>query len=73
MTTSTNGTAVAAFNALPAEEATRQLLTCLAVPRLAAAAGVHAPIAEAVVQVLYENVPAREAVDGLMTRALRSE
>jgi glycerol-3-phosphate dehydrogenase (NAD(P)+) len=47
--------------------------TCLAVPRLAAAAGVHAPIAEAVVQVLYENVPAREAVDGLMTRALRSE
>jgi len=47
--------------------------TCLAVPRMAAAAGVQAPIAEAVVQVLYENVPAREAVDGLMTRALRSE
>ena len=31
--------------------------TCLAVPRLAAAAGVEAPIAEAVVQVLYEDVP----------------
>jgi glycerol-3-phosphate dehydrogenase (NAD(P)+) len=47
--------------------------TCLAVPRLAAAAAVEAPIAEAVVQVLYENVPAREAVERLMTRALRSE
>ena len=47
--------------------------TCLAVPRLAAAGGVDAPIAEAVVQVLYEGVPAREAVERLMTRALRSE
>ena len=47
--------------------------TCLAVPRLAAAGGVEAPIAEAVVQVLYENVPPREAVERLMTRALRSE
>ena len=47
--------------------------TCLAVPRLAAAAGVEAPIAEAVVQVLYEGVPAREAVERLMTRALRPE
>jgi glycerol-3-phosphate dehydrogenase (NAD(P)+) len=47
--------------------------TCLAVPRLAAAAGVESPIADAVVQVLYEGVGAREAVDGLMTRALRSE
>jgi glycerol-3-phosphate dehydrogenase (NAD(P)+) len=47
--------------------------TCLAVPRLAAASGAEAPIAEAVVQVLYENVPARDAVDRLMTRALRSE
>jgi 2-oxo-4-hydroxy-4-carboxy-5-ureidoimidazoline decarboxylase len=35
MTTSTNGSAVAAFNALQATEATRQLLTCLAVPRWA--------------------------------------
>ena len=33
--------------------------TCLAVPRMAAAAGVEAPIADAVVQVLYENVPPR--------------
>ena len=47
--------------------------TCLAVPRMAAEAGVEAPIAEAVVQVLYENVPPREAVEGLMTRALRPE
>ena len=47
--------------------------TCLAVPRLAAAAGVDAPIAEAVVQVLYEGVPARDAVERLMTRALRPE
>jgi glycerol-3-phosphate dehydrogenase (NAD(P)+) len=47
--------------------------TCLAVPRLAAAGGVEAPIAEAVVQVLYENVPPREAVERLMTRALRPE
>jgi hypothetical protein len=40
---------------------------------MAAAAGVEAPIAEAVVQVLYENVPPREAVERLMTRALRTE
>jgi len=47
--------------------------TCLAVPRLAAVGGADAPIAEAVVQVLYEGVPARDAVDRLMTRALRPE
>ncbi len=47
--------------------------TCLAVPRLAAEVGVEAPIAEAVLQVLYEGVPAREAVERLMTRALRAE
>ncbi len=47
--------------------------TCLAVPTLAARAGVEAPIAEAVVQVLYEDVPPREAIGRLMTRALRSE
>ncbi len=47
--------------------------TCLAVPRLAAQAGVEVPIADAVVQVLYEGVPARDAVEGLMTRALRAE
>lgn len=47
--------------------------TCLAVPRLAGRAGASAPIAEAVVRVLYENVPAREAVEMLMTRALREE
>lgn len=47
--------------------------TSLAVPRLAAAAGVEAPIAEAVVSVLYGGVPPRAAVEGLMTRALRAE
>jgi glycerol-3-phosphate dehydrogenase (NAD(P)+) len=47
--------------------------TCLAVPTLAAEVGVEAPIAEAVVEVLYEGVPPREAVDRLMTRALRAE
>jgi glycerol-3-phosphate dehydrogenase (NAD(P)+) len=47
--------------------------TCLAVPRMAAEAGVEVPIADAVVQVLYEGVPAGEAVEGLMTRALRRE
>jgi glycerol-3-phosphate dehydrogenase (NAD(P)+) len=47
--------------------------TCLAVPRMAAAAGVEAPIAEAVVGVLYEGVPPREAVERLMTRTLRAE
>ena len=47
--------------------------TCLAVPGLARAAGVEAPIAEAVVQVLYEGVPPKTAVERLMTRALRPE
>jgi glycerol-3-phosphate dehydrogenase (NAD(P)+) len=47
--------------------------TCLAVPRLAATAGVEAPIASAVIEVLYQGVPARDAVEGLMTRALREE
>lgn len=47
--------------------------TCLAVPRLAGEARIEAPISEAVLQVLYEGVPAREAVERLMTRALRPE
>lgn len=47
--------------------------TCLAVPTMAAQAGLEAPIAEAVVRVLYEGAPAREAVENLMTRALRPE
>jgi glycerol-3-phosphate dehydrogenase (NAD(P)+) len=47
--------------------------TCRAVPRLASAAGVEAPIADAVVQVLYGGVAPRAAVESLMTRALRSE
>ena len=47
--------------------------TCLAVPALAARSGVEAPIAEAVVKVLYEGVPAAEAIGGLMTRTLKAE
>ncbi|MEP7131933.1 MAG: NAD(P)H-dependent glycerol-3-phosphate dehydrogenase [Acidobacteriota bacterium] len=47
--------------------------TCLAVPRMAAEAGMESPIADAVVQVLYENVPPADAVSRLMTRTLRSE
>lgn len=47
--------------------------TCLAVPKIAARAGVEAPIAEVVVQVLYEGCDPREGVDRLMTRALRAE
>jgi glycerol-3-phosphate dehydrogenase (NAD(P)+) len=47
--------------------------TCLAVPKIAANAGVEAPIADVVVQVLYEGCDPREGVDRLMTRALRAE
>lgn len=47
--------------------------TCLAMPRLAAEAGVEAPIADAVVSVLYEGVAPRQAVERLMTRALKAE
>jgi glycerol-3-phosphate dehydrogenase (NAD(P)+) len=47
--------------------------TCLAMPRIAEAAGVEAPIAGAVVQILYEGVAPREAVERLMTRTLKAE
>lgn len=47
--------------------------TCVAVPTIAARAGVEAPIAETVVKVLYEGCDPREGVDRLMTRALRAE
>jgi glycerol-3-phosphate dehydrogenase (NAD(P)+) len=47
--------------------------TSLAVPVLAARSGIEAPIAEAVARVLYEDVPARDAIERLMTRALRAE
>jgi glycerol-3-phosphate dehydrogenase len=40
---------------------------------MAAEVGVEAPIAEAVVKVLYEGVDPREAVENLMTRTLRPE
>jgi len=47
--------------------------TCLAVPRMAEELGIDAPIAGAVVSVLYENVSPRAAVERLMTRTLREE
>lgn len=47
--------------------------TCLAVPTMAARVGTEAPIAEAVVRVLYEGLPPREVIGHLMTRALKSE
>ena len=47
--------------------------TCLAMPKLAEAAGVEAPIADAVVSVLYGGIDPREAVDRLMTRTLKAE
>ncbi len=47
--------------------------TCLAMPKIAAAAGVEAPIAEAVKGVLYEGVSPKEAVERLMTRELKPE
>jgi glycerol-3-phosphate dehydrogenase (NAD(P)+) len=47
--------------------------TSVAVPTMAARVKVEAPIAEAVVQVLYEGVEPRTAVERLMTRALREE
>jgi glycerol-3-phosphate dehydrogenase (NAD(P)+) len=47
--------------------------TCLAVPKLAAEVGVEAPIAEAVVHVLYDGVDPATAVEALMTRTLRPE
>jgi glycerol-3-phosphate dehydrogenase (NAD(P)+) len=54
-------------------EVAEGVLTCLAMPRIAQAAGVEAPIAGAVVQVLYEGVAPREAVERLMTRRLKIE
>ncbi|HSB62848.1 MAG TPA: NAD(P)H-dependent glycerol-3-phosphate dehydrogenase [Thermoanaerobaculia bacterium] len=47
--------------------------TCLAIPTIAARAGVEAPISDVVVAVLYEGCGPREGVERLMTRALRSE
>ena len=47
--------------------------TCLAVPTMAARLGTEAPIAEAVVQVLYEGAAPRDAIGRLMTRALKAE
>ena len=47
--------------------------TSLAVPTMAARAGVEAPIAEAVVRVLYEGAAPGDAITRLMTRSLKAE
>jgi glycerol-3-phosphate dehydrogenase (NAD(P)+) len=47
--------------------------TCLAVPKIAARAGVEVPISDVVVAVLYEGCEPREGVERLMTRALKAE
>lgn len=47
--------------------------TCLAVPAIAARAGVEAPISQVVMEVLYEGRQPAEGVAGLMTRTLKSE
>jgi glycerol-3-phosphate dehydrogenase (NAD(P)+) len=41
--------------------------------RIAAAQGIEMPIAEQVYRVLYEGLPAADAVNGLLERAPRSE
>ena len=70
MTTSTNGTAVAAFNALPAAEATRQLLTCLAVPRWAQEVADGRPYADMAALTAAAEAAAAELSDGELTAAL---
>jgi glycerol-3-phosphate dehydrogenase (NAD(P)+) len=64
-----------ALSAVLAEmpEVAEGVRTCLAMPKIAAAAGVESPIAEAVQQVLYGGVAPRKAVERLMTRALKAE
>jgi 2-oxo-4-hydroxy-4-carboxy-5-ureidoimidazoline decarboxylase len=70
MTTSTNGTAVAAFNALPAEEATRQLLTCLAVPRWAQEVADGRPYADLAALTAQAEKAAAELSDAELATAL---
>jgi glycerol-3-phosphate dehydrogenase (NAD(P)+) len=47
--------------------------TCRSARELARKQGVEMPITEAVYSVLFENLPPREAVTGLMTRPLKAE
>ncbi len=63
-----------------AEEARREIgqavegyLAARAVRAVAARHGVAMPICEGIYQVLYEGVPARELVRGLMTRPIKAE
>jgi len=68
--TSTNGTAVAAFNALPAAEATRQLLTCLAVPRWAQEVADGRPYADLLALTAAAEAAAAELSEDELTAAL---
>ena len=70
MTTSTNGTAVAAFNALPGPEATRQLLTCLAVPRWAQEVADGRPYADMTALTTRAEAAAAELSEEELTAAL---
>lgn len=47
--------------------------TCRSARQLALDKGIEMPITEAVCEVLFENLPAREAVTSLMTRPLKAE
>ena len=67
------GRALAATSSSEMPEVAEGARTCLAVPTMAARAGTEAPIAEAVVRVLYEGVAPRDAIGRLMTRALKTE
>jgi glycerol-3-phosphate dehydrogenase (NAD(P)+) len=44
-----------------------------AIRAVAARAGVEMPLCDMVYRVLYENLPARDAVQALMSRPLRAE
>ena len=70
MTTSTNGTAVAAFNAVSAAEATRQLLTCLAVPRWAEEVADGRPYANFAALTAKAEAAAAELSEEELTAAL---
>jgi 2-oxo-4-hydroxy-4-carboxy-5-ureidoimidazoline decarboxylase len=70
MSVSTNGAAVAAFNALPAAEATRQLLTCLDVRRWAQEVADGRPYADLAALTAKAEAAAAVLSDGELTAAL---
>lgn len=70
MTASIDGTAVAAFNALTAAEATRRLLTCLSVPRWAQEVADARPFADLDALTRTAGAAAAGLSDGELTAAL---